>query len=317
MPFSRRFDARQLRMQSVVTMWADPRFKGLALECVVLERGQSRVRLYDCHAISVTSFGSGNFTCGGEHWDAQTGSGHFFEPKQMWTARATSKRRWCYQTLYMSGETLQMLAEQIGFPGGRIAEFARAHVLERKVSEAAQHAMRVFRARGRILEHIAALMELGASLFATCLRSDAVDDELPVIAQARRHLLKNFATRVSVAELARQVSRSPFHLIREFHRAMGVPPHHYATLLRVGCAEQLLRGGAPIVEAANEAGFCDQSHLSRCFRRVLGMTPGQYQRATFFRNRPAITAEKVLAYRLRNGEPLWRYWARLRSARAA
>lgn len=258
-------------------MWADPRFKGLTFERVVLERGQSRVRLYDRHAISVTSFGSGDFTCGGEHWDAQTGSGHFFEPKQMWTARATSKRRWCYQTLYMSGETLQVLAEQIGFPAGRIGEFARAHVLERKVSEAAQHAMRVFRARGRILEDIAALIELGASLFATCLRTDAVDVELPVIAQVRRHLLKYFATRVSVAQLARQVFRSPFHVIREFHRAMGVPPHRYATLLRVGCAEQLLRGGVPIVEAANEAGFCDQSHpkpmLSSCSGDYSGAVP--------------------------------------------
>jgi hypothetical protein len=50
------------------------------------------------------------------------------------------------------------------------------------------------------------------------------------------------------------------------------------------------------------------------FRRIPGATPGQYQKANFFRARPPITAERVLAYRLRSGEKLLWHWAKLRAA---
>ena len=79
--------------------------------------------------------------------------------------------------------------------------------------------------------------------------------------------------------------------------------------------ESLLRAGVPIAEAAGSAGFYDQSHLSRYFRRILGVTPGQYQKTGFFRTRPVITCERVMAYRLRSGEKLVLHWAKLRSAR--
>jgi AraC-like DNA-binding protein len=49
------------------------------------------------------------------------------------------------------------------------------------------------------------------------------------------------------------------------------------SLQRVRHAQALLRQGATLASAASESGFCDQSHLSRRFKRLCGMTPGQYQ----------------------------------------
>jgi AraC-like DNA-binding protein len=54
-------------------------------------------------------------------------------------------------------------------------------------------------------------------------------------------------------------------------------PHRYVSLQRVHHAQALLRQGATLASAASESGFCDQSHLSRRFKRLCGMTPGQYQ----------------------------------------
>jgi len=47
--------------------------------------------------------------------------------------------------------------------------------------------------------------------------------------------------------------------------------------VRVANAKRLLRGGSAILQVALETGFADQSHLTRCFTRLVGLTPGAYQ----------------------------------------
>jgi AraC-like DNA-binding protein len=83
---------------------------------------------------------------------------------------------------------------------------------------------------------------------------------------------------VSLERLADLAGLSPFHLTRIFRREVGLPPHVYLKQVRVFKARQLLDQGLAIAEAAAEAGFTDQSHLSRQFKKLLGITPGQYRR---------------------------------------
>jgi AraC-like DNA-binding protein len=83
----------------------------------------------------------------------------------------------------------------------------------------------------------------------------------------------------SLDELAAVAGATPFALLRAFQRAYGLPPHAYLVQLRVRRARELLERGVPPAVAAVSAGFCDQSHLSRHFRRIVGATPGLYQRA--------------------------------------
>ncbi|WP_031065748.1 helix-turn-helix transcriptional regulator [Streptomyces sp. NRRL WC-3742] len=71
----------------------------------------------------------------------------------------------------------------------------------------------------------------------------------------------------------------PAHLVRVFSAAYGIAPHRYVMARRVDLARGLLLGGRPAGEVAAEAGFYDQSHLTRHFKRVLGVTPGRYSRA--------------------------------------
>ena len=80
-----------------------------------------------------------------------------------------------------------------------------------------------------------------------------------------------------VAELAarRGVSREGFS--RAFTREYGMPPHAFGLIARLNQARRLLRAGAPIAGAAADAGFADQSHLGRCFRRAFGVTPGRFR----------------------------------------
>jgi AraC-like DNA-binding protein len=71
---------------------------------------------------------------------------------------------------------------------------------------------------------------------------------------------------------------SPCRLNRCFAREVGMPPHEYQTLLRVRAVKAAIAGGAGLAEASAAAGFFDQSHMTRCFRKVVGMTPGVWAR---------------------------------------
>ena len=68
----------------------------------------------------------------------------------------------------------------------------------------------------------------------------------------------------------------PTHLVRAFSAEFGLPPHRYLTGRRVDLARRLVLGGMPAAEVAGVAGFHDQSHLTRHFRRVTGTTPGRF-----------------------------------------
>ena len=60
---------------------------------------------------------------------------------------------------------------------------------------------------------------------------------------------------------------------------LGMTPHAYLVQRRLALARSLLAGGQSIAEAATAAGFADQAHLTRVFRRCLGYTPAAYARA--------------------------------------
>ncbi|HEV2707484.1 MAG TPA: AraC family transcriptional regulator [Pyrinomonadaceae bacterium] len=95
---------------------------------------------------------------------------------------------------------------------------------------------------------------------------------------AREYLEANYAENVSLRQLAALSHISPFHLLRTFHEVVGLPPFEYQTQLRISQAKRLLRDGWSIADVAAETGFTDQSHLSRHFKRIVGVTPGKYVR---------------------------------------
>ncbi|MEV4496401.1 AraC family transcriptional regulator [Micromonospora arborensis] len=81
---------------------------------------------------------------------------------------------------------------------------------------------------------------------------------------------------VTLGEAAELLHAHPTHLVRTFTRVHGLPPHSYLTGRRVELARRLLLAGQRPAEAAASAGFFDQAHLTRHFRRHLGVSPARY-----------------------------------------
>jgi AraC-like DNA-binding protein len=110
-----------------------------------------------------------------------------------------------------------------------------------------------------------------------------------VARQLRELIDARFRDTVTLRQASEQVHAHPAHLVRMFSREFGISPHRYLTGLRVDLARRLLLDGMPPSMAAAAVGFCDQSHLNRSFKKVLGTTPGRYAGSgPFHTPRPAL-----------------------------
>jgi len=98
--------------------------------------------------------------------------------------------------------------------------------------------------------------------------------ETSVPAPAAEGIYRSRGETVSQAAQRSGMSREGFS--RRFKRLAGIAPQQYRLLENLNDARRLLRSGLPIGAAAAEAGFSDQSHLGRCFRRFFGVTPRRY-----------------------------------------
>lgn len=100
------------------------------------------------------------------------------------------------------------------------------------------------------------------------------------VAEDLRDLLDaTLAEGTTLTEAAGLLGAHPDSLVRAFSRAFGLPPHRYVIGRRVDAARHRLLAGEPPASVATAVGFCDQAHLTRHFRRVLGTSPARYARS--------------------------------------
>ncbi|MFI6619440.1 AraC family transcriptional regulator [Streptomyces sp. NPDC050528] len=106
-------------------------------------------------------------------------------------------------------------------------------------------------------------------------------DEIPgaawVAHAVRDRLADELLTPPSLSSLAADFGLSRYQLLRAFRTTMGIPPYAWLAQYRVTRARGLLEAGGRPAEVAAQVGFADQAHLTRWFRRVLGVTPAAYR----------------------------------------
>jgi len=85
---------------------------------------------------------------------------------------------------------------------------------------------------------------------------------------------------VSLDAMAHMAGLSQWHFLRLFQRVTGLTPHAYQMDCRLRRLRALLRTDATAAEAALIAGFADQSHMQRIFKRHHAITPQQFRRAS-------------------------------------
>lgn len=88
---------------------------------------------------------------------------------------------------------------------------------------------------------------------------------------------KNIGLNLSLEEISNQFLITPFHLIRIFKKELELTPYQYILNQKVNFAKELLLENLSISEVAISAGFNDQSHLYKYFKKIFSYSPKEYQ----------------------------------------
>lgn len=98
------------------------------------------------------------------------------------------------------------------------------------------------------------------------------------ISRLCRYMEENFSRNITLDELTSMTDFGKSYLLRSFTKQVGVSPYRYLQTVRLGKAKKFLEQEIPPIDAADMAGFSDQSHFTNFFRDFTGLTPKQYQR---------------------------------------
>ena len=231
--------------------------------------------------VAVVERGAARFALDATQQRAGEGELFVLEPEAVHTGMAAVPEGWAYKVLYIEPRLLHDWAERDG-AAPRAARWVvfRDRAL-RSALERAHEALAADPA-GDLAVDEAVLHTVGA------LRPHLQPGppargrdraEHAAVRRARRHLSERWDQRVTLAELAAASGLSRFELVRRFREQNGVTPHAFQSNLRIDHARRLLAAGDAPAAVAAACGFADQPHLTRVFKRAVGVSPGRYARS--------------------------------------
>jgi AraC-like DNA-binding protein len=172
----------------------------------------------------------------------------------------------------------------VGLQGVLLAE--RQRIAERLDRKVAQHAREL---RAANFELSRALRQIDELKTKPQLENNALREKVSIARgglapwQARRAkelMNANLNGKLPLSQLAEQCGLSVRHFARAFRQSTGVPPHRWLLSRRIERAKELLHDPAlALAEVALACGFADQSHFTRMFTTVVGLSPGLWRRA--------------------------------------
>lgn len=122
------------------------------------------------------------------------------------------------------------------------------------------------------------LLEQVLSEYAVPAREKDNPVSMPQIQALCNYMEEHFAESITLDDLLSMTDFGKSYLLRCFTRQIGVSPYRYLQTVRLAKAKKFLEQGFPPIEAADMAGFSDQSHFTNFFKEFIGLTPKQYQR---------------------------------------
>jgi AraC-like DNA-binding protein len=237
---------------------------------------------HDYYVIGLVEEGAQTFWCRRATHATPRGGLILINPGEAHTGEAADGRGFSYRALYPTAGHLAPLMAELGRPG-ELPSFPSLRVddpglaAELRWLHGAVEAGYTTMARETVWMRL--LTALIARHGAERLALPRAGSEPRAVARARELIEERYAEQITLADLGAAAALSPFHLARAFRRAYGVPPHTYLESVRIREAQRLLATGAAIADAGYAVGFSSQSHFTTRFRRVLGVTPGQYRAA--------------------------------------
>ena len=237
-------------------------------------------RIHDRFEISVIESGAERLRYRGKTYSASAGSVVVISPGEAHAAHAADESGWSYRAFYPSAADVRDAASEA--LAGKVSDpsFSSPVINDEYLSRIIRELHVLLESPNSALARDTYARWAAFQLVSRHARNPpavaAVGIEHRAVRLARDFIHQHSQENVSLVQLSQLAGLSPFRLVRTFTKEVGLPPHAYLNQVRVNRAKQLLAKGQPIALVAYETGFADQSHLTRHFKRLFGLTPGQY-----------------------------------------
>ncbi|MDF5731192.1 MAG: AraC family transcriptional regulator [Rhizonema sp. PD38] len=257
--------------------WRSPHLDNLdLLRVTYLTRPPSR-HIHDTVAIGIVEQGYSLFENCNQTYIAPEKSVVLINPEDV-HAHCSAKNIGCtYRMLYPK----QRLLESLSFGNAGIGSFAAPIIQDHGIALKIYNLHVSLETNTSSLEVESRLLQILSELFqhysARGTEARTVGLETKAVQLIKSYFYAHYADSIRLEQLAQLTHCSPFYLTRVFSRSFGMPPHAYLIQVRVLQAKRRLANGEAIAQVAQEIGFTHQSHLHRHFKRIVGVTPRQYQ----------------------------------------
>ncbi|RJQ48713.1 MAG: AraC family transcriptional regulator [Desulfobacteraceae bacterium] len=235
---------------------------------------------HEGYAIGVIEAGTEAFYYRGKLHVAPTGSIVAINPDTVHTGHAAEKSGWAYRMLYPSKDLVLDVSAQGKGGAAELPYFPDPVIRDDDLARRIQKLHRTLETSVSTLERETQFLLVIGQLISRHVRNrfqpkETGRDHRAVI-RIKDYIHACSTENISLHQLADLAGLSPYYLTRLFTRIEGLPPHAYLTQVRIGRAKAFIRQGMSLSEVAVAAGFTDQSHFTRHFKRLVGVTPGKF-----------------------------------------
>ena len=204
-------------------------------------------------------------------------------PGEVHTGHPVPGCDWHYRALYPSAELFATLALEIGLSADAMPTFPALFMNDPMLADAFIRVHRRCEAGRDPLEDEGSVADLLMDVLQRhAIRAKPRVDRAPparAIERAMEYIQDCYARPITLDSVATAAGLSRYAVLRAFRREVGIAPYSFVTQVRIEQAKRLLRAGTGISGVSQRVGFADQSHLTRQFKRLVGVTPGAFSRA--------------------------------------
>jgi AraC-like DNA-binding protein len=253
-----------------------------ALPGVELFRGSYRTYGFARHYHSVPAIGvvdrgvMGSFY-GRTNYVVPTGSVILLNPGDVHAPGPANGEGWSFRTFFLEDVLFRSRTLAIGIGSLR---FTKPFVEDQWIADSLLRLHHKLEQSGASLEFESTLLDILAHIAErhVCVPAPAHSAKpVPLkVKRAKEYIEAFYPQDLTLERLAGVAGLSTYHLLRAFRNTVGLTPHTYLIQMRIEAAKRLLLSGATLSAVAAKTGFADQSHFNRHFKRIAGVTPGQY-----------------------------------------
>lgn len=230
---------------------------------------------HDEYSIALITSGNHNFTCNKTEFHASSGDIRLINPGDIHVCKS---KTWGYITFTPDANFVETFSQSCQKELHNIS-FTNPVIHNKKLTKlfidlnSAKKEWQDNLMAENILEEL--IVNLISSYSNNEIKNNQISYSKKRLAESIEYMQNHYNENLTLEELAKLTGLSKYHFLRKFKEQYNMTPHAYLLQIRIQNAKNMLRDKRTLTDIAFSCGFSDQSHFTRVFNKIFGMSPGK------------------------------------------